>query len=300
MHTITCITVGIEARQTVAWPHFAGSTLRGAFGRALRQAACLTGQPTCNGCPLRASCAYGVVFDPAAPTQPIHPSFQDGLPRYLVQPPPMGACQLEAGGRQQFNLVLLPQTESHLKFIQHVLTPAVEQHLMRPGWFRLTQTQVSAQPVVPDSATKAPSLNTPRARLILRWLTPMRLQHRGKPVFSSEMLDASLFVKALLRRQMQWCQYAGQPLPDSQADIHAASACRLDASKLFWHDTQRHSSIRNEKIPLGGLMGSATLHGPTAAVLRLYPLLQMAETLHIGKEIVMGLGRYQLGTPEPD
>jgi hypothetical protein len=103
MHSITRITTTLQATQTVAWPHFAGSTLRGAFGRALRRAACITGQNQCTACPLRNSCAYGVVFDPAAPAQPLHPSFRDGLPRYVVQPAALGACQLHPGQTQSFD-----------------------------------------------------------------------------------------------------------------------------------------------------------------------------------------------------
>ena len=33
-------------------PDYAGSTLRGAFGGALRRIACMTHVPTCTGCPL--------------------------------------------------------------------------------------------------------------------------------------------------------------------------------------------------------------------------------------------------------
>lgn len=36
-------------------PAFAGSTLRGAFGGALRASACMTRQKTCDGCPLLSS-----------------------------------------------------------------------------------------------------------------------------------------------------------------------------------------------------------------------------------------------------
>jgi len=47
---------------------------------------------------------------------------------------------------------------------------------------------------------------------------------------------------------------------------------------------------------LGGLIGAATLSGPTAAMQTLLPLLQLGERLHIGKETVMRLGRYQLSS----
>ena len=48
-------------------PDYAGSMLRGAFGHALRQVACMTKQKTCEACPLLAACAFPALFAPPAP-----------------------------------------------------------------------------------------------------------------------------------------------------------------------------------------------------------------------------------------
>jgi hypothetical protein len=40
-----------------------GSAWRGGFGRALRRAVCVTGLPTCPGCPFEASCVYPYLFE---------------------------------------------------------------------------------------------------------------------------------------------------------------------------------------------------------------------------------------------
>lgn len=303
MHTLTRITVTMAATQTVAWPHYAGSTLRGAFGRALRKAACITGQAKCTGCPLRQSCAYGVVFDPVVPAQPLHPSFRDGLPLYLVQPPALGACQLQAGQTQSFDLLLLPGTEAHHSLIQHTLHCAVEKELFAPGMFKLMGTQTSQTDLLPTSIASTDQHNqTHQAepthkQINLRWLTPLRLQHQGKPVFKPQQLDASGLIRALLRREMQWQQITGQK-PNTRTPpgttTEAAQACALDTRQLHWHDLHRHSGTQNQKLPLGGLVGRATLTGPTNTLTALLPLLLMGEQLHIGKETVMGLGRYQI------
>jgi len=302
-NTITRIQVGIQATRPVAWPHYAGSTLRGAFGRALRKAACLTRQPQCTGCPVRGQCAYGAVFDPAPSAHPIHPSFRDGLPRYLVQAPPLGAAQLLAGDRQGFALVLLPKTETHITFVQHIIKRAVEQELISPGHFRhcdaLTQSETVPETIFAHPGTPALEQQCTQASITLRLLTPMRLQYQGKPLFNPKQLDPTLFVKALLRRQMQWCQYIEAPAPQQTTHLQAASHCQLHSHNLYWHDIQRHSTLKNEKLPLGGLIGSLTLSGPTSAIRQLMPLLTLAEKLHIGKESVMGLGQYRLGQLEP-
>jgi hypothetical protein len=297
MHSITRITATITATQTVAWPHFAGSTLRGAFGRALRKAACITGQPQCGGCPLRASCAYGTVFDPAPPAAPLHPSFKDGLPSYILQPPALGACQLQPGQHQQFALLLLPGAQTHQRVLEHVLRAATEQHLMQEGQFTLQHIHTDHINIPTPTATATPPAVGTQATL--RWRTPLRLQHQGKPVFKPQHLDTNTLVRAMLRRQLQWCQLTKQNPPDSQPLLQAGSACTLNTSNLQWHDIQRHSGSQNQKVPLGGLLGNATLQGPAHAIQALHPLLQLCEQLHVGKETVMGLGRYQLAVDPP-
>lgn len=312
MHTLTRLTITLAATQTVAWPHFAGSTLRGAFGRALRKAACITGQPKCTGCPLRQSCAYGVVFDPVAPAQPLHPSFRDGLPRYVVQPPALGACQLHAGHTQSFNLLLLPGTQAHHDLVQHTLRRAVETELFAPGLFKLMHTQnsqdavpaidpVPTEPPQPsaDTVTHSPA----KGQVTLRWLTPLRLQVQGKPLFKPQQLNATALVNALQRRHLQWQQLT-QPAPLGSAPAspdwrELAQACTLDTHRLQWHDIQRHSGTQQQHLPLGGLIGSAVLSGPAPTLKQLLPLLQLGEQIHLGKEAIMGLGRYQLSAIEP-
>lgn len=305
-HSLIHIGLSIAATRAVAWPHFAGSALRGAFGRALRKAACLTGHDHCAGCPLRNNCAYGVVFDPAAPAHPLHPSFRDGLPRYIVQPPALGACSLVPGMTQHFGLLLLPGTQGHHKLIETVLRRAVEQELFEPGQFKLLDTQVSQIPLWPMACEHA-SAHSPQgsalAHITLRWHHPLRLQYRGKPVFKPEQLDAMGLLRALLRRQLQWLQITGdQPAanePTQQELVEAASASNLETRHMQWHDIQRFSGSQGQKLPMGGLVGGATLSGPARALHTLYPLLQLGERLHVGKETVMGLGRYQLGAILP-
>src|SRR5207245_1927158 len=52
-----------RARELMRLPGYTGSAWRGAVGRALRRAACVTGFSTCEGCPLTASCAYPYLFE---------------------------------------------------------------------------------------------------------------------------------------------------------------------------------------------------------------------------------------------
>jgi hypothetical protein len=294
------LNVQLVARQPADWPHFAGSTLRGAFGRALRETACVTGKPDCKGCPLRQNCSYAVIFDPLPPTQPLHPSFRNGLPRYVIQAPRLGACQLSTGMVQDFSLLMLPGTHPHLSLVQRILPSFVERHLILPGLFKLGRVTTGVIDVENEVDTKTASPQRERAVLLrLRWRTPFRLQENGKPFTDARRLDARLLVRAFLRRKTQWCQLTDNPAPDYAQALHAAAHCQIDARNLHWHDMHRRTSIRNEKIPLGGLFGTATLHGPEWAMRELMPLIRLSENIHVGKETIMGLGQFEAGRLEP-
>jgi hypothetical protein len=300
MSTLLQLKLTVQAQHAIEWPHFAGSSLRGAFGRALRHAACVTRKPDCKGCSLRKNCTYGVVFDPDAPLNPVHPSFQDGLPLYWVVPPSLGAAKLNSGQTVSFKLMLMAAATSSVALIEHTLKAAVENELIRKGCFKLISLQKEniAAPVIDGVMAPANAVDD-ASQLVMRMQTPLRLQVGGKPVFAPATLSADIFLRAVMRRYLQWCQVNGFVPVDMQGLKLAAQSCRADTSNLHWHDIKRHSGSQNRTIPLGGLMGQLVLRGPKAALQALYPLLQLGQTLHIGKEVMVGLGQYQLGAIEP-
>jgi hypothetical protein len=288
---ITQLTATLTATRLLAWPHFAGSRIRGAFGRALRQAACITGQPQCGGCVVRTQCAYGAVFDPGPPVQPLHPSFQNGLPAYLIQVPALGARQLRAGDTVRFTVQLLAHAQPHQRLVAHVLRDAVEQHLFKPGDCSVQNIECRELPMSALATHAAgPALNS----IELQWQTPMRLQHQGKPLFRPFDLSATALTNAAWRRYLQWCQLSSQTPTASQAPLDAARQCTLDTQGMQWHDISRYSNTQQQHLPLGGLLGQAVLTGPDQALQTLLPLLRLGEQLHLGKETVFGLGQYQM------
>jgi hypothetical protein len=294
MKKITRFELTIEACVAIDWPHFSGSTLRGAFGRALRKASCVTKQPTCNGCSVRNTCSYGAVFDPTAPVKPLHPSFRDGIPQYVLQPPPFGSCNLKPGDLKTFSLIFFPGIEAHLKLIEYIFKSTVEHELLSKGTFRLLNTKKTKIEILDECTSEFDDMCTDSSTVNIRWVTPLRLQRNGKPIFKADLVDMHIFIRALLRRQLQWCQLTQQSAPDSSSVLASASKCSFDTNLLRWHDIERFSSSQNKKIPLGGLMGLAQLKGPVNALKLIEPLLQLGELLHIGKETVLGLGQYQL------
>jgi len=72
----------IKAKTSVEIPPFAGSTLRGALGVALKRICCISKQRACDECLIRSSCVYVYLFE----TTMLGDSFCD--PRFRNAPHP--------------------------------------------------------------------------------------------------------------------------------------------------------------------------------------------------------------------
>ena len=175
---------------------------------------------------------------------------------------------------------------AHQSLLKLTLKAAVETHLFSPGDCALQGLEIQSISL----AEQAPASQ----RISLQWLTPLRLQQQGRLLTNGKQFDASILVRAALRRQLQWNQLSGQATQPAEPFLQAAMQCVLDAGQLQWHEISRYSNTQSQKLPLGGLIGTALLTGPAGALQTLQPLLQIGELLHIGKATVFGLGCYQM------
>lgn len=284
-------------------PAYAGSTLRGAFGGALRAASCMTRQKTCDGCPLLATCPYAVVFETRPPvaghalqkfTQVPHP--------YIIEPPQWGERDYASGEVLAFHLVLAGRALDQLALIVWAFVRAFRHgvgqgdgtaRLARVVHVGATETcvldgpddQIAAHdPAVPSAPTFAESLT-------LAIDTPLRLQKNGHPI-DHRQLTARDLLTALMRRVALIHEFHGAgPLPIHFSDL-ARHAETIDSQKdLHWRDWTRYSSRQQQKMALGGVVGQWTLAGDLAPFL---PFLHLGQWLHVGKEATFGLGGYRL------
>jgi len=106
-----------EVRQPIRLPDYAGSMLRGAFGHALRQLACMTRQKDCAACPLIASCPYPAVFAPPPPTSHRLQQFSQLPVPYVIEPPAWGSRVLAEGETLIFHQVLIGKALQELPLI---------------------------------------------------------------------------------------------------------------------------------------------------------------------------------------
>ena len=136
---------------------------------------------------------------------------------------------------------------------------------------------------------KAESL--PTDKLTLHLLTPTRITHKGQ---ITDQLPFHLFWRRLIGRISALAYFhCGASLDlDFKELIGQAETVQTVQSKLRWHDWTRYSSRQNQKMQLGGLVGSITYAGDLAAFSE---FLALGVFLHVGKNATFGLGKYRVG-----
>ncbi len=301
-----------RAISPIRLPDYAGSMLRGAFGHALRQLACMTKQKECGGCPLLSSCPYPALFAPPPPPAHALQKFSQIPVPYIIEPPAWGARQVNPGETFFFHHVLIGRALPELPLIilawRRALARGVGAGDGTAELVRVVHCGATGEAEIhrPDSGTLIPHPQeiTFRTAAIndvaddertLHFHTPLRLQKNGHAL-SPEKLDARTLLMALVRRANLLAEFHGNGvLIDDFASLLAASAGIQDNKHLVWRDWTRFSSRQQQKMALGGVVGDWTLSGPIAPFL---PFLQLGEWIHAGKEAAFGLGHYTLDKPE--
>ena len=298
----------------VRLPEYAGSLLRGQFGAALRDVACMTRQPVCTCCPLLQTCPYTRIFEAPAPATHALQKFSNIPNAYVIEPPPFGYATLEAGELLVFHMVLVGAALEQLALVVFAwqralaagLTPSRSAaELERVEHVNSDDTSDGVATVVwcrdqPSLTVHEASLEIPAAPLHLKRInldihTPMRLQSQGQPL-RADQLTARAVVSAMARRVALVLEFhAAQTQWGAQVPPLVELARALDVQHdLNWQDWTRYSSRQKQVMTLGGVMGRWTLLGDTQALATLWPWLWLGQWLHVGKNATMGMGAYTL------
>lgn len=286
-------------------PAFAGSTLRGAFGGALRASACMTKAKVCDGCPLLTSCPYAVVFEPRPPTA--GHSLQDfnQIPRaYVIEPPQWGENTYAPSETLSFHLVLAGRVVEQLPLILWAFHKGFQRRLGKgDGTVSLARvwhvtgdetTLILDGPgghIAAHEATVPPAPTFAGDAVTLHFDAPLRLQTNGRRATAEEFTPRKL-LNTLIRRIALIHEFHGPGQLALDFKALAALADALGSEKqLHWRDWTRYSSRQRQKMDLGGVIGSWKLTGDLAPFL---PFLHLGQWLHVGKEAAFGLGGYRL------
>lgn len=303
-------------QQPLALPDYAGSLLRGQFGAALRQVACMTRQASCPGCPLLQTCPYTRIFEAPAPPAGQHAlqNFSQIPNPYVMEPPSPGTRLLAASDELVFHLVLVGHAIDQLALIIFALQRALAQGLTRQrvpaelvrvdcctapaGADQPAQPVWSCDtPVLTEHAAAlcVPPVPTGIEHLTLHIHTPLRLQQQGKPLGVGQLTPRTL-VAAVVRRASLLMQFHGGCSGWGEAAkivIHQSETL-TDQRELHWHDWTRYSSRQQQEMTLGGVIGRWNLQANADTLAALWPWLWLGQWLHAGKNASMGMGGYTL------
>ena len=279
-----------EVLTAIRLPEYAGSTLRGAFGHALRQLSCVTRAKTCTGCMLAATCPYSRIFEPTASGTLATPPVP-----YVIEPPQWGARQYLPDEMLAFHFTLIGKAIDHLPLCIMAWQRAFARGVgAGDGTARLSavwhDTSIIYHPG--NSVAAHTQLITLKGEdvpesITLEFLTPLRLQENGRALPPSKLTPRPLLT-ALMRRASLLAELA-------QTDQFSQLAVLADGIEgrveMEWRDWTRRSSRQQCTMQLGGCIGNWTLTGDLAPF---WNFLRLGVYLHVGKEASFGLGQYRL------
>lgn len=297
------LTFTARANQPMTLPPFAGSMLRGAFGHALLSFSPL---PHANQqpCALSGRCPYCQIFAPP-PIEHVLQKFSHMPAPYIIEPDALPQGTLPARTTWHFQLVLVGRALEHLPIIIRAFEVALKKGLGRqhtPCELLAVTQQDSliwcsdkrqCHPVQPFQ----PAVSQSGERAQLHFHTPLHIRQQGRPA-GQRSLTARSFLMTLARRY--------QLMADTQLGNHApqlnfpylndaSESVHLQADNMQWQGFGRYSSRQQSRQKLAGLTGTVTLQGNLTPFAQ---LLHLGQWLHIGKQTVFGLGRYDLNWPD--
>jgi len=286
--------------EAIQLPEYAGSTLRGVFGRALRKIACMTKQAECKGCPLYRTCPYTNIFETPAPIAHELQKFSQVPNGYMIEPPEWGEKVYFSGEKLQFSLVLFGRLIEQLPLIAFAFKRAFEYnvgrgkaHLLDISAFNesagnFESVLVNGNIIEHHKSVKFPECFTNNAEIEIS--TPLRLQENSKPLNEKE-INVERFFISLAKRIALLSEFHFKPFDLDFESLKNQIAQIEDKKYLKWQDWTRYSSRQDQKMKLGGVVGKWQFKNLS---LELSKLLYIGQWLHCGKNATFGLGKYRI------
>ncbi len=296
-------------------PEYAGSTLRGAFGHALRQLGCMTREKSCAGCMLAANCPYTAIFEPQKSTTATLTLATPPVP-YIIEPPEWGARLYVKGETLVFYFTLVGHASNHLPLCimawirafargigagdgtAELISVAQESQSGAFSSVSATNHELIYQPggtVREHSHLLALPDQTAPASVTLHFVTPLRLQENGHAIPPKRLTPRPLLTALARRASLLSEQYHGNPLFSAvQFSELARVADTIEGQvQMEWRDWTRRSARQQCTMQLGGCMGTWVFSGDLALF---WDVLRIGQLLHVGKEASFGLGQYRIST----
>lgn len=289
-------------------PRYKGSTFRGVFGHALKRVVCALTDEECSNCLLKTNCVYAIVFETRHAVQlPEGVRLASAPPPFVIEPPEDQNNLYSPDDPFDFHLLLFGAINNNLPYFIYAFDQMGKLGVGKRidgqrGTFRLDRVLFGdqviytrqkgriemAEPPGPLSLNmvKEPSALVSRVRVVFE--TPMRTKARNQ---LAENLPFVVLVRTLLRRasSLLACYGDGDPDLDYKGLICSAETIGTAENRLSWSDWSRYSNRQQQKMQMGGIIGSVVYSGDLTPFL---PLLDFCGAVHLGKQTTFGLGRY--------
>lgn len=307
MFPLVKIRLTFRALQSMNFPAYAGSSLRGAFGKSLRRISCLAKRENCAQCAAAASCPYVGIFENGYITA--EKSSSEEIPNpYVIEPLPLGSKSIGLGETFCINFIVFGSAVAKISYIllawvktenlgfttERAHARLIKAEQLKDGepdilLYDFENSEAETGKISP-LCSFPPEKEISSLRIVLK--TPLRIQRAGHPLVPDQLTARDFFI-SLLRRQQNMAkhhitEYDEVDFKKLLPEINNISMVNAD---LHWFDWARYSSRQKKKIALGGIMGSFNLDGNLK---KLYPYLKMGEFFHLGKSAVLGMGKYEI------
>ncbi|MBN1222396.1 MAG: CRISPR system precrRNA processing endoribonuclease RAMP protein Cas6 [Candidatus Aminicenantes bacterium] len=304
--------VVLEAIDPLFLPPYKGSTIRGAFGTALRKMSCRTGEADCRDCPRRNDCEFAFIFITPLPPDVRMNRYSEATPHpFLIEPPLEERGEYEPGERLCFSLILIgrgiPFFDVFVAAFEEMGREGLGKKRFTPGRVRVREIRTPSGASIRTDGKTPPTFPIRRLDLpcdqdrgegclsqenfSLFFVTPTRICIEKRPV-SERAFTGEHLVQNLVRRIANLHIFHGingEPLPDIFGLVRAAAGIRTVSNELAWYDWERYSSRQDCRMSPGGFIGRIVFSGLSPEIAS---LLRAGEVVHLGKNTSMGMGKY--------
>lgn len=295
-------------------PAFLGNTLRGGFGYAFRRISCALVRQECPTCLLRGQCVYTFVFETAPPKDTEVMRRYETIPHpFIIEPPDVPEGRIPAGAGQSFHLMLVGRRamallpyfvyafidlgetglgRSRSKFALEEVAGLASDGTVRPLYNPADKTLATFE-ACHSWDLRAPAPERPVGRLRVAFASPFRVRYEG--ALNTREVPFHVLVRNLLRRasalSLFHCNDDLRDALDFRGLIRDAEKVRTTRSDLRWVEQERYSTRQQQRMNLGGIVGTAEYEGNITPFV---PLLRLGELCHVGKGTSFGHGKYSL------
>ena len=261
-----------------------GNILRGAFGNSFRGVVCTTDCPGTRLCPMRESCDYARIFEPAAPGT--GPSGLRDRPRpFVFRASYLDGRTIEGGERFWFDVHLFETRNPPLDPFALAFGRLAKEGL-GPLRGRADLVSVEQRPISIALEANAQDVGSLRVEFV----TPTELKTGDRLAERPEF--EVLFARARDRVSALRTLYGEGPIAiDFRAMGQRAAAIRMTRCDLRQVQAERRSSRTGQVHSIGGFVGAAEYEG---ALTEFLPYLEAAQWTGIGRHCVWGKGEFRL------